>query len=88
MVTALIAFCEGGETPVKCRSLKASCGQRVLTRYVWGMGKERKGLCKNRGCSGLWWQATVAAVWGMWKEEWPEMKLDTGCLVEILNVML
>ena len=55
---------------------------------MWGMGKERKGLRENRGCSGLWWQATVAAVWGMGKEEWPEMKLDTGCLVEILSVML
>lgn len=38
-----------------------------------------------RDCGG---KLTVAAVWSMWMEEWPEMKLDADRLVELLNFML
>ena len=51
------------------------------------MGKERKGLCRDTQvavCSGT----VVAAVWSMWREEWPEMKLDADWFVELLSFTL
>ena len=89
MVTTLIAFCEGGETPAKCQResegfLWPACSYKICV----GDGEGTKGTLQKPWVFGAVLQTGVAAVWGMWKEEWPEMKLDTGCLVEMLNFML